>query len=244
MIGRPRLACRLELGVARLDRRGDDDELRAHEVDRVVADEHTDALGAQTAHIGAVLLVAALHGVALGVQNVGDRAHADAADAEDMHGPHLAGHLHQLYFPRFFFGRRQRTRPNHYAFFARLPTSSSTRSASRTTASGRPWRFAEAAACANMSGAPSRRPSALARRSGVSSFCSMHQAAARFGKLRRVAQLIVVDGMRQRHEDRRPAHHRQLGDGRSPRAADDEVRLGHLLGKVGEERGQMRAHAG
>src|SRR5258708_3809891 len=38
-------------------------------------------------------------------------------------------------------------------------------------------------------------------------------SAARFGKSLRVLQLVVVDRMRQRHENRRPAHDRELGYG-------------------------------
>ena len=94
-------ARRLQLGVAGLHRAGDDDIARADQVDRIVADEHADALGAQALDVGAVLLVAALHGVAPGVQDLGDRAHADAADAEDVHGAHVGGHLHLVCFPRW-----------------------------------------------------------------------------------------------------------------------------------------------
>src|SRR6185503_14187869 len=117
-------ARRFELGVAGLDGGRHDDVARTHEVHRVVADEHADALGAQAFDVGAVLLVAALHGVALGVQDLGNRAHADAADAQNVHGPHLARHLHRLYFPRYWSGASRR---KPYAVFSPLPTSSSTR---------------------------------------------------------------------------------------------------------------------
>ena len=53
--------------------------------------KHADALGAQALDVGAVLLVAALDGVALGAQDLGDGAHADAADADDVEGPEVAG---------------------------------------------------------------------------------------------------------------------------------------------------------
>ena len=80
-----------------------------------------------------------------------------------------------------------------YALFSPLPTSSSTRSASRTTASGRPWRFAAAAACASKSGAPAggrcRAGKALRRQILLLDAPS----PARFGKPRRVLQLVVVD---------------------------------------------------
>ena len=91
----------LELGIRAFDGGRDDDVARADQVDGIMPDEHADALEAQAPDVGAVLLIAALHGVALGVQDLGDGAHADAADAENVHGPHLVRHLHQLYFPRF-----------------------------------------------------------------------------------------------------------------------------------------------
>ena len=138
-------ARRLQLGIARLHGGGDDDVARADQIDRIVADEHADALGAQALDVGAVLLVAALHRVALGVQDLGDGAHADAADADDVHGADLARHLHALFFPRcracancagsltrFSLGCLSAPRPDRRA---------------GSTASGRPWRLAAAAAC-------------------------------------------------------------------------------------------------
>ncbi len=60
----------------------------------------------------------------------------------------------------------------------------------------------------------------------------------------RILQLIVVDGMRQRDKYGRAAHHGKLRHRGGTGAADDQVRLGHLLGQVGEERGQVGADAG
>ncbi len=88
------LACRDEFGVQRLDRRRNHDIAGADEVDRVMAHENTDALGAQPLDVGAFFLVGALDGVALGDQDLGDRAHADAADADDVKRPYVARHLH------------------------------------------------------------------------------------------------------------------------------------------------------
>ncbi len=50
----------------------------------VVADQAGDAAGAQALEIGAVLQVAALDLIAAGMHHLGDGAHADAADADDM----------------------------------------------------------------------------------------------------------------------------------------------------------------
>ena len=59
-----------------------------------MSNENTNALGAQAAHVGAVLLIAALDGIALLKQDLGNGAHADAANPDDMESPDLTGHLH------------------------------------------------------------------------------------------------------------------------------------------------------
>ena len=64
------------------------------EVFGAVADEALDALVAQPLHIGAVGLVGALHAIAEIVQHLGDAAHADAADADEMHEADCLRHLH------------------------------------------------------------------------------------------------------------------------------------------------------
>ncbi len=84
----------LEFRIVALHRRRDDDLACADEVHAVMADEDANALGAQTPHIGGILLVAALNAVAFGEQDLGDGAHADAANADDMERPDIAGHLH------------------------------------------------------------------------------------------------------------------------------------------------------
>ncbi len=87
-------ARRIELRVARFHGGGDHDEAGAHQVDRIVPDKHADALAAQAPDVGALLLVAALNRVAFGMHDLGDGAHADAADAEDVNRAHVEGHLH------------------------------------------------------------------------------------------------------------------------------------------------------
>ena len=74
-------------GIVLLDRGRDDDDLGVAEVFGAMADEALDALVAQPLDIGAVGLVGALHLVAEIVQHLGDAAHADAADADEMHQP-------------------------------------------------------------------------------------------------------------------------------------------------------------
>ena len=88
------LARGLELGVGLLDRGRDDDDFGIAEILGAVADEARDALVAQPLHIGAVGLVGALHAIAEIVQHLGDAAHADAADADEMHRADCLRHLH------------------------------------------------------------------------------------------------------------------------------------------------------
>ena len=52
----------------------------------IVADMDRDAHGAQALDVGIVGRVAALHLVAQIVHDLGDAAHADAADADEMDG--------------------------------------------------------------------------------------------------------------------------------------------------------------
>ena len=96
--GEPLLACRFEFRVAGLHRSGNDDVLRADQIDRIMTDEDPDALGAKPADVGAFLLIAALNGKALGEQDLSNGAHADAADADDVECASVAGYLHGLFY--------------------------------------------------------------------------------------------------------------------------------------------------
>src|SRR4030081_3438191 len=60
----------------------------------LVADRDLDALVAQPADIGALGGVGALYGVAEIAQDLGDAAHADAADPDEVNGPDLARQSH------------------------------------------------------------------------------------------------------------------------------------------------------
>ena len=77
-------ARRIEFGVAGFDGRGIDDDDRVAEIVRRMADDNGNALRAQTLHIGAVDRIGAAHAVAEIVHDLGDAAHADAADADEM----------------------------------------------------------------------------------------------------------------------------------------------------------------
>jgi hypothetical protein len=79
------------LDVVGLDRGGIDDGRRAFDIGRVLADEDPRAQLFQPLGIGAGLGVAALHGVADADHDLGDAGHADAADADEVHGAEFEG---------------------------------------------------------------------------------------------------------------------------------------------------------
>jgi hypothetical protein len=74
----------LKFGIAGLNRTRDDEKGSAVDIGGVVTDQAGDALGAKPGEIGAVFEVAALHMKAARMHHLGDRAHADAANADDM----------------------------------------------------------------------------------------------------------------------------------------------------------------
>ena len=119
--GNAALLGRLEFGIAGLHRAGDDEMGRAVDIGGVVADQAGDAVGAQALEIGAVLEVAALHVIAAGMHHLGDGAHADAADADDMEQACLV-----------WIGKMHARTLHHYSL---IRASSSARSASLLTAS-------------------------------------------------------------------------------------------------------------
>ena len=89
---RPRLD---QLRIVALDRRGDDDDRRVAEILRVVADRDLDAAVAKPLHIVAVGDVGAAHAIVLVGQHLGDAAHADPADPDEMDRTDVARQFHQ-----------------------------------------------------------------------------------------------------------------------------------------------------
>ena len=81
-------------GLVFFDRGGDHNHLGLAQIPGAVADETFDALVAQPLDIGAVGLIGALDRVAEIVQHLGNTAHADAADADEMHDAYALRHLH------------------------------------------------------------------------------------------------------------------------------------------------------
>ena len=93
--GRRLRARRDELGIVALDRGRDHDHLGVAEVAGGMADRNLGALVAQALDVGAVGRVRALHGVAEIDQHLGDAAHADAADADEMDRTDVARQFHR-----------------------------------------------------------------------------------------------------------------------------------------------------
>src|SRR5437870_2476466 len=118
-----------------------------------MADEARNALVAQALHIGAVGLVGALHAIAEVEEHLGDAAHADAADADEMHQADCLRHLH----------RRLASLNSRTVFPDAI---ASVRSASNRAALGLPTDFAAAAVLASRSGSFIAAPIRAASRSG------------------------------------------------------------------------------
>ena len=68
--------------------------------------------------------------------------------------------------------------------------------------------------------------------------------APRFGKAGRVFELITVERMRQRYEDRRAADDGKLGHRRRAGARDNQVAVRHDLGQALEKRRDLGVDAG
>src|SRR5690606_8835000 len=147
-------------GIVLLHRRGDDDHLGVAEILRPVADRDLDAELAQPRDVVAVGDVGALNLIAEIVQDLGDPAHADAADADEVDA-----------------ADRKRKRSHAALLMPSAPAPSRTRSASRAAASGRPSAKAASAAAARRCGSRASSERRWARDIGVSSGSGTSQPA-------------------------------------------------------------------
>ena len=84
-----------QFGIVALDGGGHHHHVGAVEVLGLVADGDLDALVAQALDVGAVGDVRAVHGVAEIGQHLGDAAHADAADADEVDRADVARQFHE-----------------------------------------------------------------------------------------------------------------------------------------------------
>ncbi len=150
----PQLAGRGDLGVGGIDRAGHDDEIRIADVIAAVSDEDLRAEATQALCDAGVLQVGTLHRVAEIQQHLGDAAHADAADADEVDAIDLP----------------------HPILHAASPSSRHS-SATRRVASGRASSRASVARDITNSRSSMHRAISVARRSGVSSACGISTAA-------------------------------------------------------------------
>ena len=85
-----------ELRIVALDGGRDDDDVGAVDIFRLMADGNLDALVAQPLDVGAVGDVRTGYAVTEIGQHLGDAAHADAADADEMHRTDVARQFHEV----------------------------------------------------------------------------------------------------------------------------------------------------
>jgi hypothetical protein len=112
-----------QLRVVTLDCRRDDDHVCAIYVFRLVTDDDFDAFVAQTFDVGAIRNVGAGDAVSEIGEHFGDAAHANAADAHEMHRTDVARQFHKVALtPSLRAGarrgdvcrrRKAETRPSH-----------------------------------------------------------------------------------------------------------------------------------
>ena len=89
---------------------------------------------------------------------------------------------------------------------------------------------------ASRCGSPASAAISAASRSGVKSRCSMRMAPPASVQHAGIGELVLVERMRQRHQDRGPADGRKLGHGRGAGARDDQMRRRHPRRQIGKER--------
>ena len=124
-----------QFGIVLADGRGDHNHIGIAEITGAVAGKDIDALAAETLHIGAIGLIGALHPVAEIAKRLGDAAHPDAANSDEMHQADGFG--------KFHCGA---------PFLECLTSIASTRSASKPAASSLPMLFAARAISSQASG--------------------------------------------------------------------------------------------
>ena len=159
----------------------------------LVADEGLDALLVEALDVVVVGGVRALHRVAEIVHDLGDAGHADAADADEVDGAELRRQFHGLMF-RYRVGW---TRASRTAW------------ARRSAASVMPALWRRRRPVVKRPGSPKKAAISAARRSGVNAGLRKNDGGADVSEGRGVGGLVLVEGARQGHQDRRA--------GRSPR---------------------------
>ena len=195
-------------GIAPIDRRTDDDGVRARDVARIVTDGDARAFGLQLLDERRALHVGTGHGLAASDQNSRDCAHADAADPDEV----IRTLLHAAYSP--FRAASAAIRARMVAMGSMvLSRCAAARSASRrcgTTVSAR------------------RRRSRPASSSRSATTTAAPAAANFFG----VGRLVVLRGERIRDQNRRHADRREFAERRRARARQHQIRGGEGVRKI------------
>ena len=208
-----------------------DDDLGKAEIFRRVADVDRDALFAQAGDVGIFGLIGALNSVAEIDQHLGDAAHPDAADPDEVDGADVRRHLHgrislivQQLSP--VLGLRHR----------------------RNEIGKQPRRFGDARGSGRLGhargglGLPGDVGDQIGQPFWRQVRLSLDDRPTLGRKTCRVGGLIVIERVRIGNEDGRPADHGDLGHRRGARPADDEMRLADPVRHIGEERRDGRGN--
>ena len=152
------------------------------------------------------------------MQNLGDAAHADSADADEMDGAGIVGH----------HGHR-----------ALSPASARTASSSRSTASGLA-RAASPTSHRRQTLGLAHQHFQLARQTLGREVLLRHQhGSASVSQGACVRVLVVVGSIQVGHQDRRAGQRQQLGHRRGAGAGDQEIGRGHARRHISEKTGEF-----
>jgi hypothetical protein len=199
-------------GLDLLDRRRDDDDFGIAEIFGLVADEAPRCPCRAAAAHWRCRPGRTLHLVAEIVQHFGNAAHADAADADEMHKADGLRHLHA----RVPFLKSETVELFGDAI-------ASVRSASNRAASGLPADFAAAAIAASRSGSSSARQDRWrCARAKARPADALRRRRRRKG--RGIGRLVVVERMRVGHQNGRAADDGDLRHGRGAGTRDHQMR--------------------
>src|SRR5207247_1829496 len=123
-----------------------------------------------------------LHHIAEIHQHLGDAAHADAADPDEMNRADVTRQFHAvaLYRPELLPPGRASVNDDQRLDYESILATSITSSASRSAASSLPMLRAAAAMAARRPGADASASISPASRSGVKPFCTMRMAPPAF----------------------------------------------------------------
>ena len=180
------------------------------EIGGAMADRHRDAEAAQALGVGVLGDVGALDPMAEAVQHLGDPAHADAADPDEVNA-----------------ARIERQRPHASASMCVLTgagaASDCTSSASAPAASVRPSAAARSRHRRQLLRLLEADLHLARQRRGSNRVSSISQPAAGPAHRLGVGALVVLGGEAEGHQQRRPAERQQLGDAGRPGPGDDQM---------------------